>query len=159
MMKETGDPVKLALDRIEALDLPHPTGPLLSAFVTQALNPLVAADYMEKRLDATDVDTIIADWTFVVESGKLKPSLAGITYQHRQVTETSILPQPPVTANEQRIRQRDGGKCCITGRKDTKSDPLITTAILPIPKNWANSDNVCYPPSTVVSAAQLTSSY
>lgn len=69
-MKDTGDPVKDALDRIEALNLPHPTGPLLSAFVTQALNPLAAADYLENRLDATDVDKIIADWTFIIESGE-----------------------------------------------------------------------------------------
>lgn len=145
-MKDTGDPVRDALDRIEALNLPHPTGPLLSAFVTQALNPLAAADYVEKRLDATDADTIINDWTFIVESGKLEPSVAGITYQYPQVTKTSILPQPPDTESQQRIRQRDGDKCCITGRQGTESDPLITTAILPIPKNWANSDSVCCSP-------------
>ena len=62
--------VQRALSLIEDLDLPHPTGPLISLFVTEALHPVLAARYVINRLSTGKARSLVADWIYIVESGE-----------------------------------------------------------------------------------------
>ena len=65
------------LSRIDGLDLPHPSSALLSAFVSEALQPVVAARYVNNRLSAGEASSLVSDWIYIIESGELFPSTAG----------------------------------------------------------------------------------
>jgi hypothetical protein len=62
--------VSKTLSLIETLDLPHPSGALLEAFVTETLHPVVAARYVNARLSAGEARSLVSDWIYIVESGK-----------------------------------------------------------------------------------------
>lgn len=77
------DEVKEALLLIERARLPHPSGPLLSPFVVEALNPQLAAEYIlricrHSHDQQADLRSLVSDWSYVVESStvRLPPCLA-----------------------------------------------------------------------------------
>lgn len=39
-----------------------------------------------------------------------------------------------------RIIERDGAKCCITGKSGSLTDPLVVIPLLPIPTRWLNAE-------------------
>ncbi|KAK4150826.1 kinase-like domain-containing protein [Chaetomidium leptoderma] len=108
------------LPLIATLDLPHPSGALLSSFVTDALHPLVAARYVSDRLSAGEARSLVSDWIYIVES----------------VTANGRPPSPPDADTQKAIMRRDGNKCCITGKAGSIWDPLLVMPILPIPSGW-----------------------
>lgn len=67
------DDVKVALSLIESAKLPHPSGPLLSSFIIEALNPRFAAQYVLQTCrpghsQQTCLLQIVSDWSYLVES-------------------------------------------------------------------------------------------
>ncbi|KAH6856237.1 kinase-like domain-containing protein [Chaetomium sp. MPI-CAGE-AT-0009] len=121
MMDPNREEVEQTLSVIEELGLPHPSGPLLSFFVTKALHPVLAARYVNERLSAGGARSLVADWIYIVES---------VTRNGR--------PRPPPDARTQRdVRRRDGNRCCITGKAGTFWDPLVVVPVLSIPSGWA----------------------
>ncbi|TVY35184.1 hypothetical protein LOCC1_G008040 [Lachnellula occidentalis] len=112
----TADDVKEALSLIESARLPHPSGLLLSSFVTESLNPRLAAQYVLKacrsgRSQQTELLSIVSDWSYLIEA-------------------------TPDAATQAVITKRDGGKCCITGKSGHFMDPLVVVPILPVPSRW-----------------------
>lgn len=69
-MASTHGEVRSILSVIENIRLPHPSGPLLSSFVTEALNPVLAARYVKERLSAEEAPSLVSDWTYIVECSK-----------------------------------------------------------------------------------------
>jgi hypothetical protein len=63
--------IAAVLSDIHALDLPYPSGSILSAFISEALEPLDAARYVTERLSTDDPQTIVSDWTYIVRCSKL----------------------------------------------------------------------------------------
>ncbi|KAI4865650.1 hypothetical protein F4820DRAFT_447857 [Hypoxylon rubiginosum] len=122
-MSTINDEVKNALSLIESTNLPHPLGSLLESFVDEALNPVLAARYVKRRLLLGEASSLVADWCYIIES---------IKNGH---------PTPRPSAIQQHdITRRDGGKCCVTGKTGTLRDPLIVAPILLVPSGWV-TDN------------------
>lgn len=69
-MDPTHSEVNKTLSLIETLDLPHPSGALLSSFVTNAIHPVVAARHVNARLSAGEARSLVSDWIYVVESSE-----------------------------------------------------------------------------------------
>ncbi|OTB15055.1 hypothetical protein K445DRAFT_318431 [Daldinia sp. EC12] len=112
--------VKYALSLIEAANLPHPSGRLLESFVTEALYPVLAAQYVKKRLQLGEASSLVDDWLYIINS----------------VARDGHAPPEPNVAEQRTIRRRDGGRCCVTGKAGTLRDPLIVAPILPVPHGW-----------------------
>lgn len=55
------------LSLLESVELPYPGGTLLASFVTEALNPVHAAHYLNERLSTDDATSIVADWTYIIQ--------------------------------------------------------------------------------------------
>lgn len=66
-----------ALSLIETSSLPHPLGPPLHSFVTTALNPIVAAQYLTERWALGEATLLVENWRYIVESSQssFPPSL------------------------------------------------------------------------------------
>jgi hypothetical protein len=62
--------VDQALSLIETIDLPHPSGELLSSFVKQALHPVLAARYVSDRLSAGEARSLASNWIYIVQSSE-----------------------------------------------------------------------------------------
>ncbi|KAL2190560.1 hypothetical protein L209DRAFT_724385 [Thermothelomyces heterothallicus CBS 203.75] len=122
-MDPNREEVNRALSLIAELDLPHPSGALLASFVNGALHPVEAARYVNDKVTAGDVQSLVSDWIYIVES----------------VTNGRI-PPPPDATEQLEIRARDGNRCCITGKTGTARDPLIVVPVLPVPSGWV-ADN------------------
>lgn len=60
--------VESTLLLIDNARFPHPSGALLSSFVTDALNPALAARYVNDRLRLEDAHSLVSDWVYIVES-------------------------------------------------------------------------------------------
>ncbi|KAK6951382.1 hypothetical protein Daesc_007917 [Daldinia eschscholtzii] len=105
---------------VESARLPHPLGPLLESYVSEALNPVSAAQYIEHRLQLGEAASLVDDWSYIIES---------IAHNGRN-------PPRPGAVIEHAITKRDGGKCCVTGKPGTLRDPLIVAPIIPIPEGW-----------------------
>ncbi|KAH9897349.1 hypothetical protein F4778DRAFT_743228 [Xylariomycetidae sp. FL2044] len=112
--------VDLCLSRIHELRLPHPSIPLLRSFVLEALNPPVAAAYVDDRLSKDEAVPLVSDWTYIVTS----------------MTQNGRPPPMPNSSTQDAITRREGGKCCVTGKKGSIWDPLVVAPILPIPTGW-----------------------
>ncbi len=69
-MDTTGDEVQDTLSLIEGTGLPHPSGPLLASFITEAVNPVAAASYVKERLLVDQGLSLVANWTYIIESSK-----------------------------------------------------------------------------------------
>ncbi|KAI5854495.1 hypothetical protein GGS23DRAFT_590615 [Durotheca rogersii] len=116
--------VQEALVLIENAGLSHPSGPLLSSFVTEALSPRLAAQHVLWTCQTSpdreaDLLSLVSDWAYIVESFSLHGS-----------------PAPAPDASTQlAITKRDGFKCCITGKAGHFWDPLVVVPILPVPSN------------------------
>ena len=67
--------VHSVLSLIDTAGLPHPSGPLLASFVKDAVDPVMAARYVQSEITASGAPTLVSDWTYVVESSKLPSSL------------------------------------------------------------------------------------
>lgn len=67
-MSATQDGVRSTLSLIEDMALPHPSGRLLSTFITEALNPSFAAAYAREKLSAGECDLLLSGWTHIIES-------------------------------------------------------------------------------------------
>lgn len=68
--------VEKATSLIENADLPHPSGEMLLAFVTEALNPSSAAAFVLEECHAgkthdprAELLNLVEDWTCIVEAG------------------------------------------------------------------------------------------
>lgn len=75
MASAVDDTVKEAWSLIADAKLHYPEGPLLSSFVTNALHPRLAAEYLLKRCHSTsdpasEILELLADWRFIVLSRK-----------------------------------------------------------------------------------------
>jgi hypothetical protein len=73
LLNDDDNDVKKALSLIESARLPHPSGPILSSFIIEALNPRSAAQYVLHtcRPDHNQricLLQIVSDWTYLVES-------------------------------------------------------------------------------------------
>ncbi|KAI1460436.1 hypothetical protein F4805DRAFT_417523 [Annulohypoxylon moriforme] len=112
--------VEDTLSLIENTKLPHPSGPLLESYVSEALNSLTAARYVKNRLLAGEASSLVDDWSYIIES----------------ITINGCPPPRPHITQQHTITKRDGGKCCITGKVGTLRDPLIVAPILPVPSGW-----------------------
>ncbi|KAI1209388.1 uncharacterized protein F4807DRAFT_460604 [Annulohypoxylon truncatum] len=119
-MAATDDEVKGTLSLIESERLPHPSGPLLELFVSEALHPVLAARCVKYRLLAGEASSLVDDWSYIIES----------------ITQNGHPPPRPHITQQHLITKRDGGKCCITGKVGTWRDPLIIAPILPVPSGW-----------------------
>jgi hypothetical protein len=67
-MATTQDEVNHALRLVDESALPHPWGPLLSSFITEALNPAVAARYVVDKLTEGYGSGLVSDWSYIIES-------------------------------------------------------------------------------------------
>ncbi|KAL2173890.1 uncharacterized protein P884DRAFT_316935 [Thermothelomyces heterothallicus CBS 202.75] len=113
--------VHSALSLIESAGLPHPLDSLLSCFVKDAVDPLVAARYVHCGTAADGAPALVADWTYIIES----------------ITQKAATPPPPDAAAQQSIFKRDANRCCVTGKAARLWDPLVVVPILPVPSGWS----------------------
>ena len=60
--------MKSVISLVDAARLPHPSGALLSTFVTEALNPAAAARYVNDRLQLEGGRVLVSDWIYIIES-------------------------------------------------------------------------------------------
>lgn len=143
-MASTDEEVQSILSLIESTKLPHPSDLLLRSYVREALNPLLAARYVKDRLQLGEASSLVDDWIYIIESGKLRISPFCCSYNPyltTKVTQNGCPPPQPDATEQQDIIKRDRGKCCITGKAGTLCDPLIVAPILPVPSGW-NTDRV-----------------
>jgi hypothetical protein len=64
--------VQDTLALIAAASLSHPLGSLLSAFVTEAIDPVVAARYLRETIGDghhEEAQAAVHDWAFIVDCG------------------------------------------------------------------------------------------
>ncbi|KAL2020647.1 hypothetical protein VTK56DRAFT_8137 [Thermocarpiscus australiensis] len=115
----TGE-VHSALSLIENAGLPHPLDSLLSCFVNDAVDPLLAARYVHRGTAADSAQALVADWTCIIES----------------ITQKAAAPPLPDAAAQQSIFKRDANRCCVTGKAGRLWDPLVVAPILPVPSGW-----------------------
>ncbi|TVY55426.1 hypothetical protein LSUE1_G009591 [Lachnellula suecica] len=120
MASVSGDTVIEALLLIENAKLPHPSAPLLASYITEALHPRLAADYVLKLCHAghhqrTGLLSLVSDWNYLVES----------------ILQRGCSPQKPDAETQAAIVRRDGARCCITGKTGRFGDPLV---IVPVSK-------------------------
>jgi hypothetical protein len=64
-----------ALSMLENLQLPHPCGAILSSYIKEAMNPIIAARYVMNRLNADEAPTLMSDWIYILESSMEFPPL------------------------------------------------------------------------------------
>lgn len=75
-----GTEVRDSLLLIAHARLHHPYGALLSSFVTDALNPILAARYVNNRLQEDDGESLALDWSYIVEASMyFRPSFTALT--------------------------------------------------------------------------------
>jgi hypothetical protein len=67
------DEVDVALQRIKSAGFPCPSEPLLSSFVNNALNPQLAARYVNKALAGSEAELLVSDWTYIIIPTPLCP--------------------------------------------------------------------------------------
>ncbi|CRG91716.1 hypothetical protein PISL3812_08768 [Talaromyces islandicus] len=69
-MRSVENAVQETLELIHSVGLPHPSGPLLESFVTEAVSPVQAALYVSERLRAGECSSLLSDWTYIIECTK-----------------------------------------------------------------------------------------
>lgn len=122
--------VNEALSLIESTELSHPSGALLSSFITEALDPRSAAEFVLAKCPRTQHNddrranllSLVDDWTYIVES----------------ISHHGSPPPAPNPAERQAIIRRDGARCCITGSNGRLWDPLVVEPVLLVPSGWVN---------------------
>ncbi|KAL3957401.1 hypothetical protein ACCO45_007979 [Purpureocillium lilacinum] len=128
MAPTTDEKVQAAVSIVQQAQLPYPLDRLLESFVFEALNPRLAASFLQRHCHDgptlhSDALSLVSDWKYIVES----------------VLQSETLPQAPDVEDASMISSRDGMKCCITGQPGTRNDPLIVTPVLPLPVGWIQS--------------------
>lgn len=58
--------VERILSLLDNVELPYPGGPLLTFFVSEALNPVQAAHYLNQRILTDEPSFIVADWAYII---------------------------------------------------------------------------------------------
>lgn len=66
-MDSENNVLERTLSLLENIELPYPGGQLLASFVTEALRPVYAAQYLNERLSTDDTSSIVADWTYIIQ--------------------------------------------------------------------------------------------
>lgn len=106
-MTSAREDVQRTLSLIETIKLPHPSGRLLSSFVTEAVDPALAARYVRDRLSAGDAHSTVSDWTYIVESSMYVPSSKPLHHSEcSEFRKTVILrrhqmPSPDVPSSDE----------------------------------------------------------
>lgn len=59
--------VDKTLSLLDNVELPYPGGPLLASFITEALNPIDAAHYLNERLSTDEPSSILSDWAYIIQ--------------------------------------------------------------------------------------------
>ena len=134
-LEPIGSGVHIALALIENAQLPHPSSALLSSFVTEALNPAAAANYVRDRLSVGEIASVVSDWQYIVECGTSSFNLVLLMLMI-SVSQSHRTPPPPDVQTQHEIRSRDGHRCCITGKRGSLWDPLVVVPISPVPTGW-----------------------
>ncbi|OIW30179.1 hypothetical protein CONLIGDRAFT_597232 [Coniochaeta ligniaria NRRL 30616] len=115
------DSVIAAIGEARGRILRYPSEYLLYYFVKNAKKPVEAARYVERRMEASESYLMVSDWAYIIEC---------------TVTDKGTLPEPLAKRQKETIKERDRGKCCITGSKGTLCDPLIVAPVLKVPRGW-----------------------
>ncbi|KAM3539480.1 hypothetical protein BM221_000368 [Beauveria bassiana] len=109
------------LSLVEALELPHPAAALLRAFILDALDCDLAADYVRSRIGSREeAHRLVSDWIFIVQA----------------ISSNGVELEAPDKTAVREIVQRDGNVCCVSGMRGTFRNPLIVAPILPLPADW-----------------------
>ncbi|QGA21624.1 hypothetical protein EYB26_009335 [Talaromyces marneffei] len=119
-MSTDNNVVERILSLLDNVELPYPGGPLLTFFVSEALNPVQAAHYLNQRILTDEPSFIVADWAYIILC----------------ITENACSPPQPDRSAQNAITLRDRMRCCVTGKNGTFWDPLLVMPILPIPSGW-----------------------
>jgi hypothetical protein len=98
-MDPNGEEIDETLSLIESLDLPHPSGALLSSFVREALHPILAARYVNAMLSAGEARSLVSDWIYIVESGEFLCSTTRISQTCWLISPSNQKWLPPVATN------------------------------------------------------------
>lgn len=140
--------IKEARSLIADTRLPHPSNPFPDAFVTEALNPQFAAEYILRKCRRSDVESrkadlfqFVSDWTYIVESSSFAPYILRFVQLIILVSEYGTTTPTPDLVTRTAIAKRDGEKGCITGNIGSFGDSLFVASILPVPSRWTE-DNV-----------------
>lgn len=157
-MAAPNDLVRSTLSLIESTGLPYPLGPLLQLFISEALDPALAAQYMKDRLQRGEASSLVDDWSYIIESSKFIPSVCSATGLTAIVTKNGRAPPEPNDTEKHAIARRDGGKCCVTGKVGTLRDPLIVAPILLIPSGWT-ADKVYLPLLKLATTMEMLTIY
>lgn len=109
---------------------------MLTSFLNEALDPLAAAKYVRERHDYAELEAICADWRYIIESGKALRFVRAFRAD-RRCSDTNAAPLPePDSDTCKSVRLRDGGRCCITGKRGLPWDRPIVCQALPVPTGW-----------------------
>ncbi|KAI0161246.1 hypothetical protein GGR57DRAFT_351955 [Xylariaceae sp. FL1272] len=109
------------LSALDEIELPHPSGSLLAAFITESMDPIRAAIYVSQRITTLeDARSLLSDWIYIIQC----------------ITDNGTPPETPDAATRSAIARRDGDRCCITGKRGSPFDPLCVVPILPLPTGW-----------------------
>ncbi|KAM0666786.1 hypothetical protein ACQRIU_004641 [Beauveria bassiana] len=118
------------LSLVEALELPHPAAALLRAFILDALNCDLAADYVRSRIGSREeARRLVSDWIFIVQA----------------ISSNGVELEAPDKTAVREIVQRDGNVCCVSGMRGTFRNPLIVAPILPLPADWLKNQHRSVP--------------
>lgn len=151
-MASAREEVRSTLAVIESLQLPHPSNLLLSSFVSEALDPLVAARYVKDRLSTDGGRSLVSDWVYIVESSMsyaldycyLKLGWCGVDVTLTSPVTLNATPPPqPSASTTKEITRRDGQRCCVSGGAGSLLDPLIVGPILCVPRGWLTEKVIC----------------
>ncbi|CVL01413.1 uncharacterized protein FPRN_11586 [Fusarium proliferatum] len=117
--------VHMALNLVDRVPLEHPASALLRAYILEAVQPQAAANYVQHRLSADGhAGSLVADWIYVIDS-----------------VVSGKQPRAPTADEINAITKRDGGICCVTGKRGSLWDPVIVAPILPVPFPWLKQQN------------------
>ncbi|KAF5973627.1 ubiquitin interaction domain-containing protein [Fusarium bulbicola] len=123
-MNPPSSDVHKALDLVDRVPLEHPAPALLRAYILEAVQPQAAANYVQHRLSADGhAGSLVADWTYVIDS-----------------VISGKQPRAPSAKEINAITKRDGGLCCVTGKKGSLWDPVIVAPVLPVPSAWLKGE-------------------
>lgn len=68
IMDSPHEEVRKALSLVHSNDLPHPLDSLISSFVTEAVDPRAAANFVIHALPHRRASSLVSDWRFIVEA-------------------------------------------------------------------------------------------
>ncbi|CVK97632.1 uncharacterized protein FMAN_11629 [Fusarium mangiferae] len=123
-MSPSSPDVHKAPDLVDHISLEHPAPALLRAYILEAVQPQVAANYVQHRLSADEhASSLVADWIYVIDSV--------ISGTH---------PRAPSHDEINAIKKRDGRICCVTGKQGSLWDPLVVAPVLPVPSAWLKGE-------------------